>query len=233
MERVDGDPALRAGWIRHDTINKEQRQIYSHHVEVFLKALMAAIHVTSGQPVRRPQILSLRPENTLKGALRNLFVAKGRVLIRTIGGKMVTKTGEQVAWRMLPGPLSRVVVVYLALVVPFKRALDASDATNEGGGGGVRNPWPFAKGPLFGGASPGGRCSYSNDEGHECGKDFASDYRQDMAPSCSRTSSLEIVAMPSPPCPRRTRVRARTPVTSGRRQFKYLTTQRAISTVSS
>ena len=64
-------------------------------MERFHKVVMTATHITSGQPVRRPQIVGLRWENTHKGSLRNVFVAKGRVIVRTIGDKMVARKGRE------------------------------------------------------------------------------------------------------------------------------------------
>jgi hypothetical protein len=52
--------------------------------------------------------------NTLKGSFCNVFVNRGKVVIRTTGTKMLGKLGEQIIWRKLLGRLSRVMIIYLA-----------------------------------------------------------------------------------------------------------------------
>lgn len=145
---IQADGKQHGEWIRNGVINIDRRRQYEEARIKFLGRLLAAVHMTSGQPVRRPQILGLRWENTLEGSLRNVFVGRGRVLVRTIGGKSMAKVGEQVVWRSLPTVLSRIVVIYLATVIPFSRALDVSSGNTDPG----INPFLFAKGPLVGGA---------------------------------------------------------------------------------
>ena len=62
---------------------------------------------------------------------------------------MVGKLGEQVVWRQVPRRLSRVIVLYLAAVVPFSQALDIEIGHTFGSKG--TNPYLFAKGPIVGG----------------------------------------------------------------------------------
>lgn len=56
---------------------------YVHHaVPRFLNLLAVAVHLTAGQPVRSPELLSVRDEN-VDGALRNIFIDNDMVSIVT------------------------------------------------------------------------------------------------------------------------------------------------------
>jgi hypothetical protein len=62
---------------------------------------------------------------------KRVCAAKVRAVIRTVGDKMVARKGERVTWRILPARLSRVVVAYLVVVLPFRRALEIYASTDN------------------------------------------------------------------------------------------------------
>ncbi|KAH6847816.1 hypothetical protein B0I37DRAFT_375916 [Chaetomium sp. MPI-CAGE-AT-0009] len=111
-------------WIRQGAINRAHVKVYQGDFLMFLKALVAAVHLTGGLPLQRKETLTLRHTNSAGGGLRNVLVWNGYVMTRSIGGKMFWKKGEKKVWRLLPARLSRAVVVYTSVVVPFLQALE-------------------------------------------------------------------------------------------------------------
>lgn len=63
--QLQSDPEQAAKWIRNGVVNADQRKRYEEARVKFLHKLVAAI-LTSGQPVRRPEIVGPRWVNTLK-----------------------------------------------------------------------------------------------------------------------------------------------------------------------
>lgn len=130
--RATKDAAFEGDWIRQGALNHARVRVYEGEVSKFLELLTAGVHLTGGLPLRRTETLTLRYMNSAGGGLRNMVVWGGAVMMRCIGGKSFWKVGERKVWRMLPAALSRVVVVYLCVVVPFLEGLEL--ACREGKG---------------------------------------------------------------------------------------------------
>lgn len=96
-------------------------QNYHKEVEGFLGQLMWMIHLTSGQPARRPEVLSLRWKNTQEGH-RNIILWKKHVCLLVDTHKTAWLVGPRAVLRALPPWLGNIVVKYLAVVRPFAEA---------------------------------------------------------------------------------------------------------------
>lgn len=100
-------------------------QHYLANVDLFLEQLLLLIHLTSGQPARGTEILSLRPANTLHGHHRSVFVDGGMVNTVTTYHKGYSTTGNtKIIHRFLPKEVGELLVYYLWLVQPFCRKLE-------------------------------------------------------------------------------------------------------------
>ena len=98
---------------------------YEQKVESFLETLLFLVHVTSGQPARGPEILSLRHSNSQVGAHRNIFVEEGVVSTVTRYHKGYSVTGSfKIIHRFLPREVGEMLVYYIWLVLPFRQQLD-------------------------------------------------------------------------------------------------------------
>jgi hypothetical protein len=135
LERV----LVRDGFLEVRTVDQKPQAIphaekikqYLARVEAFLRRLLLLVHITGGQPARATELLSLRHSNT-SGGLRGIFLERG--LVGTVTtyhkGYATTKT-TKVIHRYLPAAVSKLVVYYLWLVLPFRVALEGlvSDGT--------------------------------------------------------------------------------------------------------
>jgi hypothetical protein len=85
LERVLGNAWLRDEFILPGSSAKQVRwnqaavKAYRQQIDAFLERLLLLIHITSGQPARGTEILSIRCVNTVKGYYRSLFVDNGMV----------------------------------------------------------------------------------------------------------------------------------------------------------
>ena len=117
-EFLYADPkSLKATWV--------QRAVdqYTDRVTRFLTQLLLLIHLTSGQPARGTEILSLRHTNTTQH--RNIFVEDGLVSTVTTYHKGYNVTNStKIIHRYLPKEVGELVVYYLWLILPFCRKLD-------------------------------------------------------------------------------------------------------------
>lgn len=78
------------------------------------------VHLTSGQPARGTEIISLRHVNTIHH--RNLFVEDGLVAIVTSYHKGYTCTGStKIIHRYLPKEVGELLVYYLWLILLFAK----------------------------------------------------------------------------------------------------------------
>lgn len=89
----------------------------------FRRLLLVATHIWSGQPGRGPEVMSMRYCDTQQ-QLRNVFVFDGQVLLITDRDKnrAIRGIGRKVA-RFLPDSIGRLMVAYIAWVLPFERML--------------------------------------------------------------------------------------------------------------
>jgi superfamily II DNA helicase RecQ len=86
-------------------------------------ALIACVHIWGGQPGRGPEMATLKHCDT-EQLPRNVFVFDGLVLIVTDRdkNKSIRGIGRKVA-RFLPEQVSRMMVAYIAWVLPFERVV--------------------------------------------------------------------------------------------------------------
>ena len=102
----------------------EAVDIYLAKVDRFLERLLLLVHITSGQPSRATETLSLRHENTVEGGHRNVFIEDGLVSTVTSYHKGYSVTGStKIIHRYLPNEIGEVLVYYLWLIRPFVRNL--------------------------------------------------------------------------------------------------------------
>jgi hypothetical protein len=97
-------------------------QKYRRQVDRFLEHLLLLVHLTSGQPTRGTEIISLRHVNTTHHW--NVFIEDGLVAIVTSYYKGYTYTGlTKIIYRYLPNEVSELLVYYLWLVLPFVKQI--------------------------------------------------------------------------------------------------------------
>jgi hypothetical protein len=93
---------------------------YFHRVDNFLERLLLLFHITSGQPARGTELLSLRVANNLHGIRRNIFIEDGLVSFVTFYHKGYSISGStKIIHRYLPQEPSELLVYFLWLVRPF------------------------------------------------------------------------------------------------------------------
>ena len=91
-------------------------------MQKFLEHLLLLFHMTGGQPARELEILSMRWRN--EDTIQNIFVDYSLVVGIPRYNKTRSTTRED--WpisRFLPVAISKVVVYYLTIVIPFQYAL--------------------------------------------------------------------------------------------------------------
>lgn len=107
--QVDNQHVYRSGGI----------QAYYKHAQAFLDLLMVVIHLTSGQPARGSELLTLRYANSAT-SLRNFYIQDGQVMIVTDYYKNRMQHGlAKVTPRFLPRAVGRLFVAYVVQVLPF------------------------------------------------------------------------------------------------------------------
>ena len=95
-------------------------QAYRDLLDSFLERLLLVIHLTAGQPARATELLTIRHCNGQLGSLRNIFIERGLIGTVTTYHKGYSTTGStKIIHRYLPMEVSKVVVYYLQLVLPF------------------------------------------------------------------------------------------------------------------
>ena len=91
-------------------------------MQKFLEHLLLLFHMTGGQPAREPEILSMRWRNG--DTIRNIFVDYGLVVgIPRYHKTRSTTREDRPIPRFLPAAVSKLVVYYLTIVIPFRYAL--------------------------------------------------------------------------------------------------------------
>lgn len=96
---------------------------YLRQVDRFLELLLCSVHITSGQPGRGSEILSMRHRNGMLQD-RNVYVVDGQVMTVVRYHKSQSQWDKpRVVPRFLPPELGLVMMVYLAYIQPFKEYL--------------------------------------------------------------------------------------------------------------
>jgi hypothetical protein len=104
---------------------KKRVEQYFQDVDLFLERLLLLVHITSGQPARGTELLTLRHMNTLNGHHRSIFIKNGLLGTVTSYHKGYNVTGTlKIIHRYLPKEVSELLVYYLWLVLPFWQKLD-------------------------------------------------------------------------------------------------------------
>jgi hypothetical protein len=93
---------------------------YTARVTQFLRRLLLLCHITSGQPARGTEILSLRHSNTEQGHHRSIFLEDGLVGTVTAYHKGYSISGStKIIHRYLPNEVGEMLIYYLWLILPF------------------------------------------------------------------------------------------------------------------
>jgi len=93
---------------------------YCEKVQEFLGHLLCLIHLTSGQPARGTELLSVQLENTSNNGMRNLYLFNGLVAVvpRYHKGYNRDKSVKSI-FRFLPREVGSLLTWYLWIVRPF------------------------------------------------------------------------------------------------------------------
>lgn len=130
LNRIIDNDWLRDEFMEVDAIGKivwNQRAVraYEEKIVAFLKRLLLLVHMTSGQPARGTELLSLRHSNTMQGHHRNIFIDNGMVSTVTSWHKGYSVTGStKIIHRYLPNQVGELLVYYLWVVLPFWQELE-------------------------------------------------------------------------------------------------------------
>jgi hypothetical protein len=104
---------------------KKAVQAYFAKHDQFLEQMLLLIHITSGQPARGTELMSLQHSNNSKGHHRSIFIEEGLISTVTSYHKGYNITGStKIIHRYLPKEVSELLVYYLWLVLPFSHKLD-------------------------------------------------------------------------------------------------------------
>jgi hypothetical protein len=119
LNRIIENDWLRDEFLDRDTTGKvvwNQRAVrtYGDKINDFLKHLLLLVHLTSGQPARGTELLSLRHSNTMQGHHRNIFIKNGMVSTVTSWHKGYTVTGStKTIHRYVPNQVGELIIYYL------------------------------------------------------------------------------------------------------------------------
>lgn len=103
------------------TPNHLALQSWLNECEQFVKFLAIIIHITAGQPTRGTEITATTIINNSKGGIRSLYWAYGRIMIVQYYNKSRNVHGDKYLSRNLTKEVSRMLVLYLAVIRPFER----------------------------------------------------------------------------------------------------------------
>ncbi|KAH0551483.1 hypothetical protein GP486_007303 [Trichoglossum hirsutum] len=113
-------------FIHHSTGVWKQKRVndYLDNISYFMEKLLILIYMTSGQPARSREWLSIRYCNTEKGGHRCIFVENGLLVVVTYYHKGYNITGtEKIIHRYLPQEVSELLLLYIWLVLPLRQQL--------------------------------------------------------------------------------------------------------------
>jgi superfamily II DNA helicase RecQ len=128
FQRVVRTPALSESFIQYTKdeswyVQSTAVTQYEAAVQQFLEYLFVVIHIASGQPSRRPDILQMRWCNKQSDS-RTIFIRDGYVIFALrIGKTMHMTNAASIPVRVLLPEAAVLLVQYLVLVVPFRRWL--------------------------------------------------------------------------------------------------------------
>ena len=106
-------------------LNIKAAEAYEKKVDTFLETMLFLIHLTSGQPARGPELLSLRHTNNRNGEHRNVFIENGVVSTVTRYHKGYNITNSfKIIHRFLPREVGEMLIYYIWLVIPFRNQLN-------------------------------------------------------------------------------------------------------------
>jgi hypothetical protein len=126
---------LENNWLRDEMLaispgsqiqwKKKAVRAYFDKVDAFLERLLLLIHMTGGQPPRGTELMGLQHSNSAQGQHRGIFVEEGLISTVTSYHKGYNITGTtNIIHRYLPKEVSKLLVYYLWLVLPFWQQLD-------------------------------------------------------------------------------------------------------------
>lgn len=129
--RIRSSDRLGRDWLDRRGVTREGISFRRGRARLFLAALTelrellwAAMHLTSGQPARATEIMSVRVVNTLNGGTRNLLFSRGALMWVTLyhkGYRQANRT--KVVHRFLPRPLAKLLIWYLWIILPFAQVI--------------------------------------------------------------------------------------------------------------
>ena len=125
IDRIIRTPDLRKRFVQLQSNNSIQwfpkaATAYIDQVDRFLERLALLIHLTSGQPARGSELLSLRYQNTVLGYVRGVFIDDGLVSTVTTYHKGYSITGTtKIIHRYLPSEVGELLIYYLWIIRPF------------------------------------------------------------------------------------------------------------------
>jgi hypothetical protein len=127
LHRVVGTDRLRKDFFIDVELAKWSRpaaERYLKQVDAFLERLLLIAQLVSGQPARGSELMSLQYCNTVNCRRRNIFLENGLISFVTFYHKGYSVEGcVKIIHRYLPEEVSKLVVYYLWLVLPFANQL--------------------------------------------------------------------------------------------------------------
>lgn len=129
LDRVCSEPTLKKRFMKPENGGPPQWQVpavkaYLNHVVEFLGRLLLLIHITSGQPARGTELLTIQWRNSWEGLRRTIYLENGLVSIITSSMKGYSvEESTRIIHRYLPPEIGEILVYYLWLVLPFCRQL--------------------------------------------------------------------------------------------------------------
>lgn len=128
LRRIRASPALRAMFLveaedKRDgsiSLSSKAMAIYEAHAQELLRHLLILCHITSGQPLREPELLSITWRNTAR--LRNVYIWQRLVMIHTQYHKGQQQSGMyKNNIRFLPRAVGDLLLDYTAYVLPLRQ----------------------------------------------------------------------------------------------------------------
>lgn len=112
--------------------------------------LLALTHIWQGQPGRGPEVMTMRHCDSWQ-LIRNVFLLDGQVMIVTDRDKMkaIRDMGHKVA-RFLPDRIGRMMVAYIAWLLPTERMLRRSTKLTEPSRDQLEFLWRDGDSPVWG-----------------------------------------------------------------------------------
>ena len=128
LRRIRASPALRAMFVVESEDNRgggislssKAMAIYEAHAQELLRHLLVLCHITSGQPLREPELLSVTWRNTVR--MRNVLIWQQLVMIHTQYHKGQQQSGMyKDSIRFLPQAVGDLLLDYTAYVLPLRQ----------------------------------------------------------------------------------------------------------------